>query len=191
MQGNSSSIHLRCSYFLNVIKAKNSSNSLIAMEIYQQWNEQITSIGQRHINLAEGKVIKGNVWRHLNLRSCLTPKQRLNVRLTKGVGTTSGGRRLRSFADVASGEPKKWRRLTIVGHCVLHRKNRKRGNYQLTANIVLFARSFEAVAVFARQSMTLLSGNIQSGNTGFSTVMKAFQCLCHKITCVWLVCTWR
>ena len=123
----------------------------------------------------------------------LDPKarKRLNVRLTKGAWSTSGGRRLRSSADVASEEPKKWLRLTIVGHCVLHRKNRKRGNYQLTANIVLFARSFEAVAVFARQSMTLLSGNIQSGNTGFSTVMKAFQCLCHKITCVWLVCTWR
>ena len=79
MRGNSSSIHLTCSYFINVIqgsfKAKNSSNSLIAMEIYRQRNEQITSKGQRCINFVEGKVIKVNVWRHLNLRSCLTPKQ--------------------------------------------------------------------------------------------------------------------
>ena len=154
MQGNSSSIHLTCSYFLNVIqgsfKAKNSSNSLIAMEIYQQRNEQITSIGQRCINFVEGKVIKVNVWRHLNLRSCLTPKQafecafdqrrRINIRWSPAS----------IFCWRCIGRTEKVAAINDRGtlHCVLHRKNRKRGNYQLTANIVLCVRSFEAVAVF-------------------------------------------
>ena len=152
MQGNSSSIHLTYSYFLNVIqgsfKAKNSSNSLIAMEIYQQRNEQITSIGQRCI--VEGKVIKVNVWRHLNLRSCLTPKQafecafdqrrRINIRWSPAS----------IFYWRCIGRTEKVAAINDRGtlHCVLHRKNRKRGNYQLTANIVLCVRSFEAVAVF-------------------------------------------
>ena len=146
------------------------------MEIYQQWNEQIMSIGQRHLNLAGGKVIKGNVWRHLNLRSCLTPKQafecafdqrrRINIRCSPAS----------IFCWRCIGRTEKVTAINDRGTlCVLHRKNRKRGNYQLTANIVLCVKSFEAVAVFARQSMTLLSGNIQSGNIRLFNCNESFS----------------
>ena len=197
MQGNSSSIHLTCSYFLNVIqgslKAKNSSNSLVAMEIYQQRNEQITSIGQRCINFVKGKVIKVNVWRHLNLRSCLTPKQafecafdqrrRINIRWSPAsifcwrcIGRTE---KVAAIND----------RGTLCVFCIGKMESVATINWQRTSYFV--SEVLRPLLSFARQSMTLLSGNIQSGNTGFSTVMKAFQCLCHKVTCVWLVPTRR